>query len=161
MSLFSGGLNHAMHPGESSHIKQGWLRFRHAMPPDEPCEMQKCRAPSLQPWQLIFPVQDERGPKTCADVILLLAQCIFRLECMSLVNESQEQDAGMFQCLEERASTYHFYVDIFCHFHEFSRPNSLGRLLFLAVFHIFTLTWQSPFQLGYSNRSNIELQGET
>lgn len=69
-----------------------------------------------------------------------LAQCIVRLECMSLVNESQEQDAGTFQCLEERASTYHFHVDIFCRLHEFSKPTSLSRLMSQAVLHIFILT---------------------
>ena len=124
--------------------------------------MQKCRAPSWQPWQPISPAQDERGPKACADVMLFyLAQCIFKLEYMSLVNENQEQNAGMFQCLEERASAYYFYVDIFCRFHEFCRSNSLSRLISQAVLHIFILTWQLSFQLGYSNRSNIDLQGET
>lgn len=103
--------------------------------------MQKCRAPSWQPCQPIFSAQDERGPKICADVILLLLSSVyFILECMSLVNESQEQDAGTFQCLEERASTYHFHVDIFCRLHEFSKPTSLSRLMSQAVLHIFILT---------------------
>lgn len=102
--------------------------------------MQKCRAPSWQPWQPIFTAEDERGQKFVPMSFLFLAQCILRLECMSLVSKIQEQDAGTFQCLEERASTYHFYVDIFCRLHEFSRPTSLSRLMSQAVLHIFILT---------------------
>lgn len=114
MSLFSGDLNHAR--CKSAELLAG--------NPGSPSSLLKTNV----------------AQKLVLMSFFFLAQCILRLEYMSLVNESQEQNAGMFQCLKERASTYYFYVDIFCHFREFCRSNSLSRLISQAVLHIFILT---------------------